>query len=43
MQRNILKDHFTVVGLVPSPSSECEAQVDLVLIQAYFALLWKLP
>ena len=35
-------DHFTVVDLVPQPSSECEAKVDLVLIQASFTLLWKL-
>ena len=35
-------DHFTVVDLVPWPSSECEAEVDLVLIQTFFALLWKL-
>ena len=35
-------DHFTVVDLVSQPSSECEAEVDLVLIQTFFALLWKL-
>ena len=35
-------DHFTVVDLVPWPLSECEAEVDLVLIQTFFALLWKL-
>ena len=35
-------DHFTVVVLVPQPSSECEADGDLVLIQTSFALLWKL-
>ena len=38
-----LIDHFTFVDLVSQPSSECEAEVDLVLIQASFALLWKLP
>ena len=37
-----LIDHFTVVDLVPWPSSECEADSDLVLIQTPFALLWKL-
>ena len=35
-------DHFTFVDLVPLPSSECEADGDLVLIQTSFALLWKL-
>ena len=30
------------VDLVPQPSSECEAKVDLVFIQTSFALLWKL-
>ena len=35
-------DHFTVVDLVPWPTSECEAEVDLVLIQTFFDLLWKL-
>ena len=35
-------DHFTVVVLVPSASSECEADGDLVLIQTRFALIWKL-
>ena len=35
-------DHFTVVDLVPQPSSECESDGDLVLIQTSFALLWKL-
>ena len=35
-------DNFTEVKLVPSPSSECEADGDLVLIQTSFALLWKL-
>ena len=35
-------DHFTVVDLVPWPTSECEAEVDLVLIQTVFDLLWKL-
>ena len=35
-------DHFTVVDLVPLPSSECEADGDLVLMQTSFALLWKL-
>ena len=42
--RNLIIDHFTVVDLVPKPSSECEADSDLVLvlIQTSFALLWKL-
>ena len=35
-------DHSTVVDLLPQPSSECEAEVDLALIQTFFALLWKL-
>ena len=35
-------DHFTVVDLVPWPTSECEAEVYLVLIQTFFDLLWKL-
>ena len=35
-------DHFTVVGQVPQPSSECEAEVDYVLIQSSFVFLWKL-
>ena len=35
-------DHFTVANFVPWPSSECEAEGDLVLIQTSFALLWKL-
>jgi len=35
-------EHFTVVDLVPQPSSECEADGDLILIQTSFALLWKL-
>ena len=35
-------DHYTVVDLVPYPSSECEAEVDLVLIQTSYASLWKL-
>ena len=30
------------MDLVPWPSSECEAEVDLVSIQTFFALLWKL-
>ena len=30
------------MDLVPEPSSECEADGDLVLIQTFFALLWKL-
>ena len=30
------------VDLVPWPMSECEAEVDLVLIQTVFDLLWKL-
>ena len=42
LSRWSLIDHFTVVDLVPWPSSECEAEVDLVLIQTSFALLWKL-
>ena len=33
-------DHFAVLGLSLS-SSECEAEVDLVLIQTSFVLLWK--
>ena len=37
-----LIDRFTVVDLVPWPSSECKADGDLVLIQTPFALLWKL-
>ena len=32
-------DDFTVVDLVPWPSSKCEADGDLVLIQTSFALL----
>ena len=35
-------EHFTVVDLFPQPSSACEADADLVLIQLSFALLWKL-
>ena len=35
-------DHFTVVELVPWPMSECEPEVDLLLIQTVFDLLWKL-
>ena len=35
-------DHFTVECLVCSPSSECEAGVDNVLIQTPFVFLWKL-
>ena len=31
-------DHVTVVGLVPQPLSECEAEVDLVMIQTFFCL-----
>ena len=42
LSRWSLIDHFTVVDLVPWPSSECEADGDLVLIQTPFALLWKL-
>ena len=42
LSRWSLIDHFTVVDLVPWPLSECEAEVDLVLIQTFFALLWKL-
>ena len=34
-------DHFTVVGLVSQPLSECEAEVDLLLIQTSFFFLWK--
>ena len=33
-------DHFAVLGLSLS-SSECEAEVDLVLIQTSFVFLWK--
>ena len=36
------KNHFTVVGLVPWPSSECEAEVDLVMIQTFFVFVWTL-
>ena len=39
---DISLDHFTVVDLVPWPSSECEADGDLVLTQTSFAFLWKL-
>ena len=39
--RSWLIDHFTVVDLVPQPSSKCD-DGDLVLIQTSFALLWKL-
>ena len=35
-------DHFTVVGLVPQPPCQCEARVDLVLMQTPFVFLWKL-
>ena len=35
-------DHFTVVDLVPWPSSECEAEVDLVLIQTSFAFVMEI-
>ena len=45
----VLKFHFefsqqTILQLwtSPQPSSECEAEVDLVLIQTSFVLLWKL-
>ena len=38
----ILVDHFKVVDLVTWPSSECEAEGDLVLIQTSFAFLGKL-
>ena len=31
-------DHVTVVGLVPQPLRECEAEVDLVMIQTFFCL-----
>ena len=34
--------HLTVVGLVSLPLSECEAEVELVLIQTSFLFLWKL-
>ena len=42
LSRWSLSDHFTVVVLVPSASSECEADGDLVLMQTPLALLWKL-
>ena len=35
-------DHFTVVDLVPWPSSECEAEVDLVLIQTSLAFVMEI-
>ena len=35
-------DHFTVVSLESQPFSECELEVDLVLIQNSFLFLWKL-
>ena len=34
--------NFTVVHLVASPLSECEAEVDLGLGQTSFVFLWKL-
>ena len=37
-----LQDHFTVVDLVPWPSSECEAEVDLVLIQTSLAFVMEI-
>ena len=37
---DISLDHFTVVDLVPWPSSECEADGDLVLSQTSFTLFW---
>ena len=33
---------FYSLNLVPWPTSECEAEVDLVLIQTFFDLLWIL-
>lgn len=36
-----ITDHFKVVGLVPLPSNECKAEVDLVLTQTSFVFLWK--
>ena len=33
-------DHFAVLGLSLS-SSECEVEVDLVLIKTSFVFLWK--
>ena len=35
-------DHFAVMGLVPQPSFQCEAKVDLVLMQTPFVFLWEL-
>ena len=35
-------DHFTIVHLVASLLSECEAEVDLALGQTSFVFLWKL-
>lgn len=37
----VIIDHFKVVGLVPLPSNECKAEVDLVLTQTSFVFLWK--
>ena len=37
---DISLDHFTVVDLVPWPSSECKADGDLVLSQTSFTLFW---
>ena len=39
---NPITNHFKVVGLVSSLLSEWEAEVDLVLIQTSFLLLWEL-
>ena len=37
----VIIDHFKVVGLVPLPSNECKAEIDLVLTQTSFVFLWK--
>ena len=37
----VIIDHFKVVGLVPLPSNECKAEVDLVLTQTSSVFLWK--
>ena len=37
----VIIDHFKVVGLVPLPSSEGKAEVDLDLTQTSFVFLWK--
>jgi len=42
LERKLRIRDFTVRHLVAKPSIECEAEVDLVLIQTSFVLLWKL-